>query len=155
MEAQANKLAAFYETVEVVLQGILESVGSFLDLVENWFAGVRKWLPFGIDEKAANVINALSDLVAETPYTISGLDTYVAKPLDVWLEREDDTPRLQQRLVKPIREQVLAQADETINRAQSVRATYRDQLALPVEVTVANREAVRQQIESYRQQFQL
>jgi hypothetical protein len=155
MEAQANKLGAFYDTVELVLQGVLESVGSFLDLVESWFDGVRKWLPFGIDEKAANVVYALSDLVAETPYTISGLDTYIAKPLDVWLAREEDTPRLQRTLIKPIREQVLAEANETINRAQSVKTTYQDQLALPVEATAANRNAVRQQIADYRQQHQV
>ncbi len=155
MEAQANKLGAFYDTVEVVLQGVLDSVGSFLDLVQKWFDGVAKWLPFGIDEKAANVVNALSDLVAETPHTISGLDTYIAKPLDVWLAREEDTPRLQRKLIIPIREQVLAEASKTIDRAQSVRNTYRDQLTLPVEVTVANRDAVRQQIETYRQQYQI
>ena len=155
MEAQANKLGAFYDTVEVVLQGILDSVGSFLDLVESWFDGVRKWLPFGIDEKAANVVNALSDLVAETPHTISGLDTYIAKPLDVWLAREEDTPRLTRTLIKPIREKVLAEANETINRAQSVKTTYQDQLTLPVEAAAANRNAVRQQISNYRQQHQV
>jgi hypothetical protein len=155
MEAQANKLGAFYDTVEVVLQGVLDSVGSFLDLVESWFDGVRKWLPFGIDEKAANVVNALSDLVAETPHTINGLDAYIAKPLDAWLAREEDTPRLKRKLIKPIREQVLAEANETISRAQSVKTTYQDQLALPVEVRAANRNAIRQQIANYRQQHQV
>jgi hypothetical protein len=155
MEAQVNKLGTFYDTVEVVLQGVLDSVGSFLDLVQSWFDGVRKWLPFGIDEKAANVVNALSDLVAETPHTINGLDSYIAKPLDVWLAREEDTPRLQRRLIKPIREQVLVEANETINRAHNVKTIYQDQLSLPVEATVANRIAVRQQIADYRQQHQV
>ena len=155
MEAQANKLGAFYDTVEVVLQGVLESVGSFLDLVESWFDGVRKWLPFGTDEKAAKVINALSNLVAETPHTINGLDTYIAKPLDVWLAREEDIPRLQRILINPIREQVLAEANESINRALTVKTTYQDQLALPVETAAANRNAVRQQISNYRQQHQV
>jgi hypothetical protein len=155
MEAQANKLSAFYDSVEVILQGVLESVGSFLDLVENWFDGVRKWLPFGIDEKAALVVTALSDLVAETPHTINGLDTYIAKPLDAWLVREEDAPRLHRTLIKPIREQVLAEANETINRAHTVKASYEEQLALPVEVTVSNRNALREQIASYRQQYQI
>ncbi len=156
MEAQANKLGAFYDSVELVLQGILESVGSFIDMVETWFEGVRKWLPFGIDTKAANVVSALSALVAETPQTISGLDTYIARPLDAWLSREEeDTPRLQRTLIKPIREQVLLEASATIDRAQSVRNTYQEQLALPVAATLATRDAVRQQIETYRQQYQL
>lgn len=155
MEAQTKKLGAFYDTVELVLQGVLNSVGSFLDLAESWFDGVRKWLPFGIDEKAAKVVNALSELVAETPHTISGLDTYIAKPLDVWLAREEDVPRLQRTLIKPIREQVLAQANETINLAESVKTTYQDQLALPMETAAANRNTVRQQISNYRQRHQV
>ena len=155
MEAQTQKLGAFYDTVEVVLQGILNSAGLFLDLVESWFGGIRKWLPFGIDEKAAKVVKALSDLVAETPHTISGLDSYIAKPLDIWLAREDDMPRLQRILIKPLREQVLAEANETINRAQTVKTTYQDQLASPVEAAAANSNAVRQQISNYRQQHQL
>lgn len=155
IEAQASKLGTFYDSVEIVLQGVLESVGSFLELVENWFDGVRKWLPFGIDEKAAMVVNALSDLVAETPHTINGLDTYIAQPLDAWLVREDDTPRLKRTLIKPIREQVLAEATETINRAHSVKASYQERLAVPVEMTINNRNAIREQINNYRQQNQV
>lgn len=155
MEAQATKLGAFYETIETVLQNVLESVGSFLDMVDNWFAGIRKWLPFGIDDKAARVVAALSDLVAETPHTITGLDSYIAQPLDAWLSREEDMPRLQRRLVKPIREQVLTQANETINRAHNVKASYEAQLTLPVQASVDSRRAIMEQIVSYRQQNQI
>lgn len=155
IEAQASKLEAFYDSVEAVLRGVLESVGSFLDLVQNWFTGIRKWLPFGIDEKAAMVVNALSDLVAETPNTINGLDAYIAKPLDAWLARDEDVPRLQQKLIKPIREQVLVQANETINRAHQVKASYEANLTLPVELSVSNRNLIREQIAAYRQQNQV
>ena len=156
LEAQMNKLDTFYNSIEVILRDVLETVGSFLDLVENWFTGVRKWLPFGIDEKAALVITALSDLVAETPQTVGGMDTYVAKPLDAWLMREEgDTPRLQQNLIKPIREQVLAEADATINRAHKVKSSYQEQLALPVEETLISRKAIHKQISLYRQQYQI
>ena len=93
--------------------------------------------------------------MAETPHTISGLDSYIAKPLDIWLAREEDTPLLQRRLIKPIREQVLVEANETINRAHTVKTIYQDQLSLPVEATVANRNVVRQKIADYRQQHQV
>lgn len=152
LDAQTNRLGTFYDTVEGVLQIVLESVGSFMDLVENWFNGVRKWLPFGIDDKAALVIQSLTDLVAETPHTINGLNTYIAQPLDAWLAREDDTPRLQRTLIKPLREQVLAEASETINRAHTVKASYQERLALPVEAKINSRNALLEQIASYRQQ---
>jgi hypothetical protein len=155
LDAQADKLGAFYESIELVLQNVLESVGSFIDMVDSWFEGIRKWLPFGLETKASNVVEALSALVAETPQTISGLDTYVAQPLDMWLKREDDAPRLQRTLIKPIREQVLAEANETINRAHSIQTAYQEQLALPVELSIANRNTIRHQIVDYRQQHQV
>ncbi len=156
LEAQVNKLDTFYDSIEVILREVLETVGSFLDLVENWFSGLRKWLPFGIDEKAALVIKAISDLVAETPHTVSGLDTYIARPLDAWLIREEgDKPRLQQKLIKPIREQVLTEAEAAINRAHHVKSSYHEQLALPVEATLINRTAIREQISKYRQLHQI
>jgi len=155
MDAQANKLSAFYETVELVLQSVMDSVGSFLEMVDDWFSNVQKWLPFGIGAKAANVVDSLSALVAETPHTISGLDTYLGQPLDQWLAREEGVPRLQQKLIKPVREQVLAEANETINRAQKVQTAYQEQMAIPIETSLGNRELVRRQIADYRQQHQV
>lgn len=155
MDAQVSKLNSFYETVEVVLQSVLETVGNFLDMVEAWFTNVRKWLPFGIGEKAANVVDSLSRLVAETPLTVEGLNTYLAQPLDHWLVREEGEPKLQRNLVKPVREKVLVRAQESINKAQQVQNSYQENLALPVELTFSNRQLIRGQIADYRQQHQV
>ncbi len=153
LDAQVNKMGAFYETVELVLQNVLESLGSFLDMVETWLVGVRKWLPFGMAEKANQVVNALADLVAETPHTVNGLNTYIAQPLDAWLARENDVPRLHNTLIKPLREQVLAEAGKTISQAYQVQSTYQVHLAEPVIQAKQTRDALRQQITSYREQY--
>ncbi len=156
LDGQMDKVAGFYSSVEFVLQNVLESVGSFLDMVENWFADVRKWLPFGIGEKAAEVVDSLSTLVAEVPHTINGLQTNVAQPLDVWLGREaDNLPRLHHTLIKPVRENVLVNANEAISHAQRVQTTYQEQVALALETAVGNRNALRQQINDYRIQNQV
>jgi hypothetical protein len=155
MDAQLNKLGAFYETVELVLQSVIESVGSFLDMVNDWFSNIQKWLPFGIGEKAANVVNSISALVDEIPQTISGLDTHMAQPLDHWLAREEGVPKLQQKLIKPVREKVLAEANETINRAQNVQQSFQEKMAVPVEASLSSREFVRQQVADYRRQHQV
>jgi hypothetical protein len=68
---------------------------------------------------------------------------------------EGDSPRLQQKLIKPLREQVLAEADETIKRAHYVKSSYQEQLALPFEATITSRNAIREQINNYRQQHQI
>lgn len=155
LDAQVSKMDAFYQTVELVLQNVLESFGSYLEMVEEWFGGVRKWLPFGIGEKAAQVVGALSDLVAETPHTINGLNSYVAQPLDAWLARVDDEPMLRQTLIKPIRDQVFVEADNTISRAQQVHTVYHAELAQPVAMAKANRDELRLRISNYRQQNQV
>lgn len=155
MDAQLNKLNTFYETVEVVLQSVLESVGSFLDLVNDWFDNINKWLPFGIGEKAAQVVQSLSSLVAETPNTVEGLNSYLAQPLDHWLAQENGEPKLKQNLIKPIREKVLAEANETILRAQRVQLSYQDQIKNPVESVVTTQQIIRDQIINYRQQHQV
>lgn len=156
LDGQMDKVAGFYSSVEFVLQNVLESVGSFLDMVENWFADIRKWLPFGISEKAAEVVDSLSTLVAEVPHTINGLQTNVAQPLDVWLTREaDNLPRLHHTLIQPMRDNVLTNANEAITYAQRVQTTYQEQVALAMETAVANRNALRAQIDTYRQQNQV
>lgn len=155
LEAQISKVDGFYVSVERVLQNVLETVGDFLELVEEWFDGVRKWLPFGIGERAAEVVSALTALVAETPTTLSGLSDNVVQPLDAWVGRDEDELRLQRKLIRPLREDVLARAGDTVAQAQQVNATYQAELAAPVAAVAAQREAMRRQIAAYRQQHQI
>lgn len=155
LEAQANKLGTFYQTIELTLQNVQESFGSFLDMVEEWFAGIRKWLPFGIGENAARVVSSISDLVAETPHTIGGVNDHVLQPLDLWLTRVDNEPALRQTLIKPLRDQVLVEAKNTIGRAHQVHSAYHAEVAQPIALAKLNRDEIRQRIADYRQQNQV
>ncbi|MFN2137414.1 MAG: hypothetical protein ACK2UK_15745 [Candidatus Promineifilaceae bacterium] len=153
LDAQINKLDSFYQAVQMVLQNALDSLGSFLEMVEEWFSGVRKWLPFGIGEKAASVVGAFADLVEETPRTIAGLNDFIVQPLDLWLERSDGEPALKRTLVKPIRERVLLEADKAIVQAQQVNNDYQVQVAQPVAQAKSQRDEMRRRIDEYRQQY--
>lgn len=155
LDAQLAKVDSFYQTIELSLQNALESFGTFLEMVEEWFSSIRKWLPFGIGEKAAQVVGSLADLVAETPHTIGGLNDYVIQPLDTWLARIDDEPALRQTLIKPIRDQVLVEADNTISRAQQVHSVYHAELSQPIASARLTRDEIRQRIADYKQQNQV
>jgi hypothetical protein len=155
LDAQANKLGAFYQTIELTLQNVLDSFGSFLEMVEEWFNGIRKWLPFNIGENAATVVSAISDLVAETPYTIGGVNDLVIQPLDAWLTKVDNEPALRQTLIKPLRDQVLVEASITINRAQQVHSTYQAEVAQPAALAKLTRDEIRQRITNYRQEYEV
>ncbi len=155
LDAQQTKMRGFYGEVETRLQRAVDRVGDFLALLADWFEGLRKWLPFGVGDKAADVMSALTSLLAETPNTISGLDTNVAQPLDVWLSRIDGEPALTRILVRPVRDGVLAQARTTIDQAGTVAETYENYLAAPTRAALSNRQTIRQQIADYRAQNQV
>lgn len=151
----AGKLQVYFDAVKSLLEQTVETVGPILEMVNKWFAEIRKWLPFGTGARAAEIIQAFTALLTETPNTISGLDTNIVQPLDVWLAGPDNEKPLQQKLIKPLREQVFVRAQETINQVQQVNTTYQAQLADPVRTAVDRRRAVHDLIAQYRQQHQV
>jgi hypothetical protein len=152
---QADKMRGFYGDVESWLQRAVERVGNFLEMLQEWFEGLRRWLPFGAGEKAAGVMSALTALLAETPTTLTGLDTNIAQPLDVWLQRIDGEPALQRRLVRPLRDEVIARARTTADQANQVGTLFEEQLATPARAALGNRASLRQAITDYRAQNQI
>ena len=152
---QAEKMRGFYGEVESWLQRAVDRVGDFLQLLQEWFEGLRRWLPFSAGEKAAGVMGALTTLLAETPSTLAGLDTNIAQPLDVWLQRIDGEPALQRRLLRPMRDEVIARARTTADQANQVGALFEEQLAAPARAALGNRSALRQAIADYRAQHQI
>lgn len=155
LSVQAEKMRGFYAEVEGWLQRAVDRVGNFLEMLQEWFEGIRRWLPFGAGEKAAGVMGALTTLLAETPSTIAGLDTNIAQPLDVWLQRIDGEPALQRRLLRPMRDEVIARARTTADQANQVGTLFEEQLAAPARAALSNRAALRQAISDYRTQNQI
>lgn len=155
LDAQENKLRGFYGEVEARLQRAVDRVGDFFAMLADWFEGLRKWLPFGVGDKAADVMGALTALLAETPGTISGLDTNIAQPLDVWLSRIDGEPALTRSLIRPLRDDVIARARTTVDQVNTVAATYESNLATPARAALEQRRALQQQIADYRAQNQI
>lgn len=152
---ETAKMRVFYSDIEGWLQRAVDRVGNFLEMLQEWFEGLRRWLPFGAGEKAAGVMGALTSLLAETPNTLTGLDTNVAQPLDVWLTRIDGEPALQRRLVRPLRDEVIARARTTADQASQVSALFDQNLAIPARAAITDRAARRQAIADYRAQNQI
>lgn len=155
LDAQGAKLRGFYGEVEARLQRAVDRVGDFFAMLADWFESLRKWLPFGAGERAADVMSALTSLLAETPSTISGLDTNLAQPLDVWLSRIDGEPALTRSLIRPLRDDVIARARTTVDQVNTVAATYESNLAAPARAALEQRRTLRQQIADYRAQNQI
>lgn len=146
---------AYYEGVRTVLETAVERVTSFLEMLNEWFQGILKWLPFGMGQRSAAVMQALTDLLAQTPNTINGLEANIAQPLAVWLQSDGEERPLNKALINPLRTQVFDKADKMVTQVQQAQTVYQTQLAEPTQTAVAAQRAIRDQIAQYRQQHQI
>jgi hypothetical protein len=146
---------AHYEGVRLVLETAVERVASFLEMLNDWFQGILKWLPFGMGQRTAAVMQALTDLLAQTPNTITGLEANISQPLAAWLQENDGERPLNKALINPLRTGVIDKADKMVAQVQQTQTVYQAQLAEPAQTAVARQRAIRDQIAHYRQQHQL
>lgn len=156
LDNHTDKLNAYFVAIENILAEALEAAGPILEMLNNWFASIKKWLPFGIGQKAADVMQSITLLLIETPSTISGLDTNVAQPLSVWLaaDNNNEVP-LRKNLIKPMREQVLAQTTNVVGKTKQIEVIYAEQLRNPVETAVSGQRTIRELITAYREENQI
>ncbi len=154
LEAQINRLAGFYDGVIARLQEAVANVGEFLQMLGDWFGDLLRWVPFSRGERARIVIDALTNLLAETPGLIQGARTHLSEPLDQWLQpAQPGSPiPLQARLLHPLREQALAPAQSLLQRARSAEQTFKSTLDEPVRGALSERQTIRDLISAYRQE---
>jgi hypothetical protein len=156
LDGQLGKLETYFQHIEFVLMDAVEAVGPFLQMLEDWFANVKKWLPFGIGEKATTIMQSITTLLIETPGTVSGINSNITQPLDVWLAKDEQNEvKLQSKLSKPLRENVMAKTSETLGKARAIETTYTANLKEPVATAGANKQTVRDLITSYRETHQV
>ena len=155
LDSQRDKLQLYYEGIELLLLAAVEVAAPFLEMINEWFQKINRWLPFNIGQQAADIMASITTLLVETPHTVSGLHTNVAQPLDIWLNRDGDETVLQRDVVKPIRQGVLAKAKGVTAKAQQVQTVYQAQLLEPTQTAVSNQQAVRTLISQYRERHQI
>lgn len=156
LDGHLGKLETYFHQIEFLLQEAVEAAGPFLEMVNEWFAGIKKWLPFGIGQKAATIMQSITTLIVETPGTVSGIHANVAQPMDVWLAKDEQNEvKLKSKLIKPMRETVMAKTNETLTKARDVDEIYSVNLKEPVQTAVANKQTIRELITTYREQHQI
>lgn len=152
LETHMARLNAFYLAAESVLESVTENAGAFLQKLDEWFQGVRKWLPFGVGDRASQVMAALTNLLDETPNTIHGLRRNLADPLDGWVGKEGEEAPLRAELLRPLKETTLQRSGTVVERARTTGSAFETEVRTPLEEAVARRRLLREQIAAYRQQ---
>lgn len=152
---QIGSVDAFYGVVERSLRTIVEEGGSFIQMLDKWFQGILKWLPFGIGNKAIEVMSALTDLVDEIPKTIAGINTNVVEPLDEWLAKDGDRTALQSKVIFPVRDNAIKPASRALADTATLKVIYDNHLAGPAKTKMQHKRAIRSSIGEYRKTHQL
>lgn len=156
LDGHLQKLQNYFGQIENLLYDVVEVAGPFLQMVNDWFAGIKKWLPFGMGQTAVTVMESITTLLIETPSTIAGLNSNLAQPLDLWLARDEQNEiGLNQTLVKPLRDGVIGQTNKALGKAREVETSYLTNLQAPWHTAVAQKQSVRALIEAYRQEHQI
>ena len=152
---QLSKLHMYYDALERLLSVVVDAAGPFLQMFNEWVQKVLKWLPFGLGQKSSDIMNALTDMLMETPHLMNGLENNVAHPLDVWLGNANEEAPLRRRLIQPIKANVLDKATSTVAQAETVESLYRERVKRPVETAVTQRAGLHLLIDQYRNQHQI
>jgi hypothetical protein len=154
LDDQLGSVDEYYSAIERALSRVVEGGGSFIQMLNEWFQGLLKWLPFGIGNKAIEVMDSLSNLVSEIPGTLTGINANVVQPLDVWLEKDGDQTALQKRIISPVRERAIEPAIQAMDSTEALRTTYRSHLADPARLKLESKRAIRNSINEYRSTHQ-
>jgi len=152
---QIGTMDAYYGVVERSLLKIVDEGGSFLQMLDQWFQGILKWLPFGIGSKAIEVMSALSDLVADIPDTVAGINTNVVQPLDEWLAKDGDSTALQNKVIAPVRDKAIKPAAQALADTETLKTIYNEHLVNPTKTKMARKRDIRHSIGEYRETHQL
>ncbi len=151
LDFQQEKLSNYFDGVENVLKTAVSSVGPFMQMFNEWVQNMLKWLPFGLGEKTSAITASITDLLLETPSTISGLDTNIAQPLDVWLGAANEEAPLRGTLINPMRDGVLDGSTAVIAQVEQAREGYEMELRDKLETAVSNQRAIQVAIAQYRE----
>lgn len=150
-----DKLQVYFTAVEKLLEKTVDRIGPILEMINDWFASVRRWLPFNLGQRATEIMESMTTLILETPQTISGLTTNVVEPLNIWIDDSQEETPVQRQLVNPLKREVIAKGFNSVLKTRDLSTLYHSELKIPIETAVSQRRQIQNLIQDYRQENQL
>ena len=147
------QIQTLFSAVMEMLESAVDRAEPLLDMMGNWAKKVLRWLPFGFGQRTALLIDAITALISLAPDSVSGTESNVARPLELWLGKadEEDIP-LVSNVVKPIRDEVLVSAENHLSKTRTLHTQYSSKVAQPLDRALAQRNRIRASIAAYREQ---
>jgi hypothetical protein len=113
--------------------------------ISDFMSQLLDMLPFGVGQNIKAGLQALGDVLNHLPELLSNVSVMVLEPLRVWIG-SNGQGGLRDSLLRPLREQLLAPAQQIVANAENLNTVYNTQVAQPVQNALDQRAKIRGEI---------
>ncbi len=145
LESQVNAFSESISDLKEKLKSVIQPVSALTEALFNFVLWLLDNLPFGAGDLARASLEAMRDIISNLGGHLEGVRSVILSPLTTWFS-EDDTVSLGGALFRPVTNDVLAPADDMIIQVNTLEASYRDSLEVPVSGALDERAAIRDEI---------
>jgi tetratricopeptide (TPR) repeat protein len=124
--------------------------------ISSFFKNILQRIPFGVGAKIQQAIDWIESVIAALPEALANIRVRLLKLLqDDWVDTTGAGDSLSSRLIKPVREQVLAPARQMSAEIENLSVQWETQITQPVQAALEKRETIRVQIAAIRREQNL
>lgn len=146
LQDQIDSLNIDLDDLGEKVQEAVESSGKLASQVADFVLWVLDKLPFGSGKKAKAGMEAMQQIVSGLPDLIEGIAVSIFDPLLAWFSTDDDD-NLVGILLDPIDKHIVEPAENVLAELKQFETDYEENLSTPVNEAIAQRKAIRGDIE--------
>jgi len=155
LEGVLQDLSGKLRLLEDAIGRALDQVSQITDALGAFFDTLLSLLPFGMGEKAREVLDRINDLISSIPQLIENLNLNILIPLrEEWFS-DDKNKGLRAWLIDPLIMRLLDPIEDLMDSMADLNTSWDRDLNQPVTETVRQRAVVRQEITDYKVRYRL
>lgn len=155
LEGVLTDLSGKLRLLEDAIGRALDEVSPITNALGAFFDTLLKLLPFGIGEKAREVMDRISDLIAAIPQMIESISLNILIPLrEEWFADAQDKG-LRGWLIEPLITRLLDPIEALMDSLTKLNTSWDQDLDQPIKEAIKQRAALRQQIAEYKTRYHL
>jgi hypothetical protein len=143
LDKQVLTISAGYRALQTALE--ISDDSGVAKRISDFISQVLDMLPFGVGQNVKVALQAVGNVMSQLPELLNNVRVMVIQPTRAWVGT-GNTGGLYDSLLKPIREQVLAPAQQIVANAENLNTVYNKQVAQPVQTALDQRAKVRIEI---------
>jgi hypothetical protein len=143
LDKQLARLTAGVRAIQTALA--VTSNSRLAQAMQDFISQVLDMLPFGAGQNIKAVLQAMGEVLNRLPELLDNVNVMLIEPARAWIVPGKEGG-LYDLLLRPVREQVLAPAQQMVANAENLDTVYNQQLAQPVQGLLDQRAKIRAEI---------